>query len=121
MFDWQELIEHLEEQNIDAFTEAVKMYDSISRLDQWYTTMLVRIKKQINDNPDLRWAPPIRMPLFVAAAVWRIVYYILLFILCNQIYFFIIACVEYIFESFIIITYYTIVSCVCFFANDCQN
>ncbi|CAG9567804.1 unnamed protein product [Danaus chrysippus] len=50
----KELIEHLEEQNIDAFTETVKTYDSISRLDQWYTTMLVRIKKQINDNPDLR-------------------------------------------------------------------
>ncbi|XP_038207166.1 alpha-soluble NSF attachment protein [Zerene cesonia] len=50
----KELIEHLEEQNIDAFTEAVKTYDSISRLDQWYTSMLVRIKKQINDNPDLR-------------------------------------------------------------------
>ncbi|GBP76353.1 Alpha-soluble NSF attachment protein [Eumeta japonica] len=50
----KELIEHLEEQNVDAFTEAVKTYDSISRLDQWYTTILVRIKKQINDNPDLR-------------------------------------------------------------------
>ncbi|XP_041982882.1 alpha-soluble NSF attachment protein [Aricia agestis] len=49
----KELIEHLEEQNVDGFTEAVKTYDSISRLDQWYTTMLVRIKKQINDNPEL--------------------------------------------------------------------
>lgn len=53
-FVQQELIEHLEDQNVDAYTEAVKTYDSISRLDQWYTTMLVRIKKQINDNPDLR-------------------------------------------------------------------
>jgi alpha-soluble NSF attachment protein len=44
----------LEEQNIDGYTEAVKDYDSISRLDQWYTTMLLRIKKQHNDNPDLR-------------------------------------------------------------------
>ncbi|CAH2054906.1 unnamed protein product, partial [Iphiclides podalirius] len=50
----KELIEHLEDQNVEAFTEAVKTYDSISRLDQWYTSMLVRIKKQINDNPDLR-------------------------------------------------------------------
>lgn len=50
----KELIEHLEEQNVESFTEAVKSYDSISRLDQWYTTILVRIKKQINDNPDLR-------------------------------------------------------------------
>jgi alpha-soluble NSF attachment protein len=50
----QTLVEHLEEQNIDGFTDAVKDYDSISRLDQWYTTMLLRIKKQHNDNPDLR-------------------------------------------------------------------
>ena len=45
----------MEEQNADGFTEAVKDYDSISRLDQWYTTILLRIKKQVNDNPDLRW------------------------------------------------------------------
>ncbi|XP_066588447.1 alpha-soluble NSF attachment protein isoform X2 [Prorops nasuta] len=48
------LIEHLEEQNLEGFTESVKDYDSISRLDQWYTTVLLRIKKQLNDNPDLR-------------------------------------------------------------------
>ncbi|CAD1480873.1 unnamed protein product, partial [Heterotrigona itama] len=48
------LIEHLEEQHLEGFTEAVKEYDSISRLDQWYTTVLLRIKKQVNDNPDLR-------------------------------------------------------------------
>lgn len=46
--------EQLEEQQIDEFTETVKEYDSISRLDQWYTTILLRIKKQHNDNPDLR-------------------------------------------------------------------
>ncbi|GLV40747.1 alpha Soluble NSF attachment protein [Carabus blaptoides fortunei] len=48
------LIDHIEEQNVDGFTDAVKDYDSISRLDQWYTTILLRIKKQLNDNPDLR-------------------------------------------------------------------
>lgn len=53
-FHFQVLVEHLEEQNIDGFTDAVKDFDSISRLDQWYTTMLLRIKKQHNDNPDLR-------------------------------------------------------------------
>lgn len=53
-FPLQTLCEHLEEQNVDGFTEAVKEYDSISRLDQWYTTILLRIKKQANDNPDLR-------------------------------------------------------------------
>lgn len=48
------LCEHLEEQNIEGFTDSVKDYDNISRLDQWYTTILLRIKKQHNDNPDLR-------------------------------------------------------------------
>ncbi|XP_065201009.1 alpha-soluble NSF attachment protein [Planococcus citri] len=48
------LMDHIEEQNADGFTEAVKDYDSISRLDQWYTTILLRIKKQVNENPDLR-------------------------------------------------------------------
>uniref|UniRef100_A0A6M2DPR5 Protein required for fusion of vesicles in vesicular transport alpha-snap n=1 Tax=Xenopsylla cheopis TaxID=163159 RepID=A0A6M2DPR5_XENCH len=48
------LIEHMEEQNVEGFTDTVKEYDSISRLDQWYTTILLRIKKQLNDNPDLR-------------------------------------------------------------------
>ncbi|KAL3290369.1 hypothetical protein HHI36_023711 [Cryptolaemus montrouzieri] len=48
------LIEHMEEQNIEGFTDAVKEYDSVSRLDQWYTTILLRIKKQLNESPDLR-------------------------------------------------------------------
>lgn len=48
------LIENIEEQNVDGYTDAVKEYDSISRLDQWYTTILLRIKKQLNENPDLR-------------------------------------------------------------------
>ncbi|NWX71081.1 SNAA protein, partial [Alca torda] len=41
----KKLLDAHEEQNIDAYTDAVKEYDSISRLDQWLTTMLLRIKK----------------------------------------------------------------------------
>lgn len=48
------LMNHLEDQNVDAFTDTVKEYDSISRLDQWYTTMLLRIKKSIAAE-DLCW------------------------------------------------------------------
>lgn len=51
---FQTLCEHLEETNIEGFTDAIKDYDSISRLDQWYTTILLRIKKQYNEDPDLR-------------------------------------------------------------------
>ncbi|XP_031562782.1 alpha-soluble NSF attachment protein-like [Actinia tenebrosa] len=47
------LLEAEEEQNVEAFTEAVQEYDSISRLDQWLTTILLRIKKSMNEEPDL--------------------------------------------------------------------
>ncbi|XP_026888026.1 N-ethylmaleimide-sensitive factor attachment protein, beta b isoform X2 [Electrophorus electricus] len=51
----KKLLEAHEEQNAEAFTDAVKEFDSISRLDQWLTTMLLRIKKTIQgDEGDLK-------------------------------------------------------------------
>ncbi|XP_032533373.1 alpha-soluble NSF attachment protein-like isoform X2 [Chiroxiphia lanceolata] len=51
----KKLLEAHEEQNVDAFTDAVKEFDSISRLDQWLTTMLLRIKRTIQgEEEDLR-------------------------------------------------------------------
>ncbi|XP_059841349.1 beta-soluble NSF attachment protein isoform X2 [Hypanus sabinus] len=50
----KKLLEAHEEQNGDAYTEAVKEFDSISRLDQWLTTMLLRIKKSIHGEGDLK-------------------------------------------------------------------
>ena len=50
----QALIEKCEEQDVDGFTEEVKKYDQISRLDSWYTSRLLAIKKQLNDGDDLR-------------------------------------------------------------------
>ncbi|XP_040833816.1 alpha-soluble NSF attachment protein isoform X3 [Ochotona curzoniae] len=51
----KKLLDAHEEQNVDSYTEAVKEYDSISRLDQWLTTMLLRVKKTIQgDEEDLR-------------------------------------------------------------------
>ena len=46
----QALIEKCEEQDVDGFTEEVKKYDQISRLDSWYTSRLLAIKKQLNDG-----------------------------------------------------------------------
>ncbi|NXP42110.1 SNAA protein, partial [Leiothrix lutea] len=43
----KKLLEAHEEQNVDAFTDAVKDFDSISRLDQWLTSLLLRIKRSI--------------------------------------------------------------------------
>ncbi|MBN3278992.1 SNAB protein, partial [Polyodon spathula] len=51
----KKLLEAHEEQNSEAFTEAVKEFDSVSRLDQWLTTMLLRLKKTIQgDAGDLK-------------------------------------------------------------------
>ncbi|XP_069500443.1 alpha-soluble NSF attachment protein [Ambystoma mexicanum] len=51
----KKLLEAHEEQSIDSYTDSVKEYDSISRLDQWLTTMLLRIKKTIQgEEEDLR-------------------------------------------------------------------
>lgn len=44
----------MEEGNVDSFTNAVKEYDSISRLDQWYTAILLKIKKSMEGEVDLR-------------------------------------------------------------------
>ena len=38
----QSLVETLEVQDVEAFTDAVKAYDSISRLDPWYSTHIHR-------------------------------------------------------------------------------
>ncbi|XP_018422370.1 PREDICTED: beta-soluble NSF attachment protein isoform X3 [Nanorana parkeri] len=48
----KKLLEAHEEQNSDSYTEAVKEFDSISRLDQWLTTMLLRIKKSMQGDGD---------------------------------------------------------------------
>merc|ERR1719211_641641 len=47
------LCAHVEEQEIDGYTEEVKPYDQMSRLDQWYAMILLRIKKQIPDDSEL--------------------------------------------------------------------
>jgi len=47
------VIETLEEQDVEAFTNTVKEYDSIARLDPWFTTLLLRVKKQIPMEDDL--------------------------------------------------------------------
>ena len=50
----KQLLERLEENDADGFTEVVKDYDSISRLDQWFTNILLKIKKQIEADSDMK-------------------------------------------------------------------
>lgn len=50
----KQLVTAIEENNMENFTNAVKDYDNISRLDNWSTTLLLRVKKAINEEPDLK-------------------------------------------------------------------
>lgn len=50
----KQLLTKLEEQDSDGFSEVVQEYDSISRLDPWFTNILLRIKKTISEEGDLR-------------------------------------------------------------------
>lgn len=47
------LISALEEQDVEAFTNTVAEYDSISRLDSWHTSLLLKVKKSIPTEDDL--------------------------------------------------------------------
>jgi len=47
------LVAALEEQDVDAFTNTVAEYDSISRLDAWHTALLLKVKKGIPVEDDL--------------------------------------------------------------------
>uniref|UniRef100_A0A915PQH9 C2H2-type domain-containing protein n=1 Tax=Setaria digitata TaxID=48799 RepID=A0A915PQH9_9BILA len=47
-----ELISCLEDKNQAKFTEVVKSFDKISRLDQWHTSLLVKIKRSCGDEDD---------------------------------------------------------------------
>jgi len=46
----QEIITAYENYDVEAFTQAVVEYDSISKLDQWKTTILLRIKNHIKQE-----------------------------------------------------------------------
>ena len=49
----QKLLDKLETGDIDGFSEAVAEYDQVSRLDPWFTSILLKIKKQISQD-DIR-------------------------------------------------------------------
>jgi len=50
---YQALFSACEENDVDAFTEALRNYDSVSRLDPWHTNMLLRVKKSIEGESNL--------------------------------------------------------------------
>uniref|UniRef100_A0A0N4ZJW4 Alpha-soluble NSF attachment protein n=1 Tax=Parastrongyloides trichosuri TaxID=131310 RepID=A0A0N4ZJW4_PARTI len=48
----KDIIAALEAQDADGFTASVKNYDKISRLDNWHTALLVKIKKSCKEGDD---------------------------------------------------------------------
>lgn len=46
----QALLAAVEEKDVEAFTDVTKDYDSISRLDPWFVTMFLRIKRTLGDE-----------------------------------------------------------------------
>lgn len=49
----KELCKKVEDKDLDSFTKIVEEYDSISKLDSWFTTLLLRIKNKIEPADDL--------------------------------------------------------------------
>nr|CAX69996.1 Alpha-soluble NSF attachment protein [Schistosoma japonicum] len=49
----KKLSEALEHENVEAFTMAVKEYDSITRLDPLITSLMLKLKKTISDEEDI--------------------------------------------------------------------
>jgi alpha-soluble NSF attachment protein len=50
----QAVVAACEENNPEAYSEAVRDFDAVSRLDAWHTSLLLRIKKGIEGDSDLR-------------------------------------------------------------------
>lgn len=48
------LIQKIEDNDMDGFTATVQDYDSISPLDSWFTNLLLRVKQNIESEPDLK-------------------------------------------------------------------
>jgi alpha-soluble NSF attachment protein len=49
----QDLTDAVEAGDVDAFTAVVAEFDSLSRLDSWKTTMLVRVKRKIQSRAEV--------------------------------------------------------------------
>ena len=47
------LLDAAENERLDDYTDAVKKYDSIQRIDQWLTTILLAIKKRLQEGDDV--------------------------------------------------------------------
>ncbi|XP_041353114.1 alpha-soluble NSF attachment protein-like [Gigantopelta aegis] len=47
------LLQACEDENVEAYTDALKNYDSISRLDPWLTSMFLKVKNTLSSETEL--------------------------------------------------------------------
>jgi alpha-soluble NSF attachment protein len=63
----REVLDAVEKYDVESFTNAVVEFDSITKLDSWKTSVLLKIKNQIKgksggDDDDADATPPVRSP-----------------------------------------------------------
>ncbi len=49
-----ELIQAVEEQDLETFATVVQEFDRITRLDKWKTEVLLKIRKSMEEEDDLK-------------------------------------------------------------------
>lgn len=52
----QDVCDAVEESDTDKFQDVVAQYDSLTRLDAWKTTLLLRVKKRIPEGEEVSLA-----------------------------------------------------------------
>lgn len=52
----QDVCDAVEEGDTDKFQDVVAQYDSLTRLDAWKTTLLLRVKKRIPEGEEVSLA-----------------------------------------------------------------
>lgn len=49
----EDMLGAFEQGDQEAFSDVVFQYDQLSRLDQWKSSLLLKVKNRISDEPDL--------------------------------------------------------------------
>lgn len=46
----KELVDSCEEADVDRYTDAIRQYDQVTKLDNWKTNVLLRVKKALEED-----------------------------------------------------------------------
>lgn len=48
------LLQKIEDEDLEGYRRAIQQYESITRFEHWYSTLLERIKDKFSGEPDLK-------------------------------------------------------------------